>query len=67
MKTLPPQFSLFDNFESASRAVLAYLHEQFGFQLWMMTRTVGDDWIVLHTEDHGYEVKEGTVLRKERI
>ncbi len=53
----------FDNFESASRAMLAYLHERLGFKLWMTTRTEGDDWIVLHTEDHGYGVDEGTVFR----
>ncbi len=43
--------------------MLAYLHERFGFKLWMMTRTEGEDWIVLHTEDHGYGVQEGTVFR----
>ena len=29
----------------------------------MVTRTEGDDWIVLQTEDHGYGVKEGAVFR----
>jgi diguanylate cyclase len=53
----------FDNFEAASRAVLAFLHQRLGFNLWMMTRTSGDDWIVLQVEDHGYNVSEGTVLR----
>ena len=37
----------FEDFESASRAVLAYLHDHIGMGLWMMTRTEGDDWIVL--------------------
>ncbi|WEJ62657.1 sensor domain-containing diguanylate cyclase [Thiomicrorhabdus lithotrophica] len=55
---LPP----FKDFESASRAVLTYLHEQLGFGLWMMTRTEGRDWIVLQVEDHYYNVKEGTVF-----
>jgi len=50
----------FKDFESASRAVLSYLHEQLGFGLWMMTRTEGSDWIVLQVEDHYYNVKEGT-------
>ncbi|TAF57656.1 MAG: sensor domain-containing diguanylate cyclase [Oscillatoriales cyanobacterium] len=53
----------FDNFEAASRAVLAFLHQRLGFNLWMMTRTSGEDWIVLQVEDHGYDVSEGTVLR----
>lgn len=60
-----PEFELapFEDFESASRAVLAWLHHHLGFRLWMMTRTDGDDWIVLQTEDHGYDVPEGTVFR----
>lgn len=52
-----------DNFESAGQAVLAYLHQRLGFKLWMLTRTEGDDWIVLHTEDHGYGVQAGQVFR----
>jgi len=53
----------FGDFETAARAVLAYLHQRLGFRLWMMTRTEGADWIVLQAEDHGYNVKDGTVLR----
>lgn len=33
-----------------------------GFDLWMLTRTEGADWIVLQTEDHGYGVDPGTVF-----
>ena len=51
------------DFQSASRNVLAFLRERFGFDLWMVTRTEGDDWIVLQSEDHGYGVKPGTVFR----
>jgi diguanylate cyclase (GGDEF)-like protein len=39
------------------------LHRKLGFGLWMVTRTVGDDWIVLQTEDHHYGVEPGTVFR----
>lgn len=53
----------FKDFESAGKAVLAFLHKRLGFDLWMLTRTVGDDWIVLQTEDHGYGVEPGTVFR----
>ena len=53
----------FDDFESAGRAVLAYLHQRFGFKLWMLTRTEGDDWIVLQSEDHGYGITPGKVFR----
>lgn len=53
----------FEDFESASRAVLAWLHRHLGFSLWMMTRTDGEDWIILQVEDHGYDVPEGMVFR----
>ena len=51
------------DFEAAGRAVLSFLHKRFGFSLWMVTRTEGDDWIVLQSEDHGYGVGPGTVFR----
>jgi len=53
----------FNDFESAGRAVLAFLHKRLGFDLWMVTRTEGDNWIVLQSEDHGYGVEPGTVFR----
>ena len=52
----------FDDFEAATRTVLKYLHKRYGFSLWMMTRTEGEDWIVLQAEDNGYDVEEGTVF-----
>ena len=54
---------IFQNFQSASRSTLAFLHQRLGFSLWMVTRTEGDDWIVLHAEDHGYGVKPGAVFQ----
>lgn len=51
------------DFDSAAKEVLHFLHERLGFALCMVTRTEGDDWIVLGAEDHGYGVKEGTVFR----
>lgn len=51
------------DFESASKAALAFLRQRLGFGLWMVTRTQGDDWIVLQSEDHGYGVKPGTVFK----
>ena len=53
----------FDNFESASREALSYLRNIIPFDLWMMTRVDGDSWIVLQTEDHGYDIAEGTVIQ----
>lgn len=54
---------VFDNFETAGQAVLGFLHERLGFNLWMITRTEGEDWIVLQSEDHGYGIKPGQVFR----
>lgn len=51
------------DFESAARAVLAFLHRRLGFGLWMVTRTEGDDWIVLQRQAQGYDVAPGTVFR----
>ena len=51
------------DFASAGREVLAFLYQRFGFGLWMVTRKEGDDWIVLQSEDHGYNVTRGTVFR----
>jgi hypothetical protein len=50
------------NFEQASRAVLEHLYQRFGFALWMVTRTDGDDWNILFTEDHGYDIAEGSTF-----
>ena len=43
----------FNNFEEAGQAILKFLSQRFGFKLWMITRTEGDDWIVLLSEDNG--------------
>ena len=51
------------NFQDASHATLAFLHKRLGFALWMVTRTEGEDWIVLHAEDHGYGVAAGNVFK----
>lgn len=53
----------FNDFDSAGKAVLQFLHRRLGFKLWMVTRTHKDDWIVLQSEDHGYEVSPGTVFK----
>lgn len=53
----------FKNFKEAGQAILKFLSQRFGFKLWMITRTEGDDWIVLLSEDNGYNVKPGQVFR----
>jgi GAF domain-containing protein len=50
-------------FSQAGREVLHYLKQHLGFDLWMITRVNGDDWIVLQAEDQGYQVVEGDVLK----
>jgi diguanylate cyclase len=56
-----PDLRLLD-FESASRAVLDFLYKRLGFGLWMVTRNVGNEWIILQTENHGYNIKRGDVF-----
>lgn len=50
------------DFEDTAREVLSFLRRRLGFDLWMVTRADGDDWTVLHCEDHGYEIQPGKVL-----
>ena len=57
------ELTTFVDFEAASRATLSFLHQRFGFDLWMMTRVEGSDCLVLQAENHGYNVEEGTVFR----
>ena len=54
--------SPFSDFESAARSVLSFLRQRLDFDLWMVTRTEGNDWIMLQVEDHGYGVEEGAVF-----
>lgn len=53
----------FLNFDAAAREVLSFLHQKIGFDLWLVTRVEGENWIVLKADDHGYGIKEGTVCR----
>jgi diguanylate cyclase (GGDEF)-like protein len=51
------------DFAGASREVLSFLHRRIGMELWMVTRTDDEDWVVLTAEDHGYGVRQGDVFR----
>jgi len=53
----------FPDFDTAAHATLEFLHQRFGLQLWMVTRTEDEDWIVLQANDQGYGVKQGDVFR----
>ena len=50
-------------FRPAAKELLEYLHRRLGFQLWMVTRTSGEDWVALVVEDQGYGVKSGDVFK----
>jgi diguanylate cyclase (GGDEF)-like protein len=54
--------SMINDFATASRATMQFLRQRLGFKLWMVTRTDGDDWIVLFADDHGYGVQPGKVF-----
>lgn len=56
------EFRGFPDFATASQEVLKLLSDRIGFDLWMVTRVKGDDWIVLQAEDRGYGVKPGQVF-----
>jgi len=51
------------DFKETSNEVLRFLHKRYGFDLWLVTRTEGEDWIVLQSEDNGYGVASGSVFR----
>ena len=52
----------FQSFEAAAQTSLKFLQTRMGLKLWMVTRTEGDDWIVLHVADQGYGIKKGAVF-----
>ncbi|MEK5768252.1 sensor domain-containing diguanylate cyclase [Acinetobacter schindleri] len=53
----------FEGFEEAGKAVLQFLYQRFGFDLCMITRVEGKNWIVLQSEDHQYGIQSGQVLQ----
>jgi len=50
------------SFSAAASSVLGYLSSAYGLGLWMVTRTAGEDWIVLSSAGDG-PVAAGDVLR----
>src|SRR5262245_6453658 len=53
----------FPDFGAAASGVLGFLQARLGFDLCMVTRVDGDDWIVIELADRGYDVKQGAVHR----
>jgi diguanylate cyclase len=59
----PAASSAAPRFAAAAHHVLTYLHDRFGFALWMLSRFEGDHYIVLDAVDGSYGVAAGTVFR----
>ena len=59
---LPAELPAFASFHDAAQGVIAFLREYVGFDLWMVTRTEGDDWIILEATPNQYGVEAGQVL-----
>src|SRR5215213_9397582 len=54
----------FSDFREAAQAAMEYLHKRIGFDLWLVTRVEGEQWIILQVDDHGgYGVRPGAVLQ----
>lgn len=53
----------FSDFNEAATAVLEHLHSRYPLTLWMVTRTEGENWIVLGACGRGYGVGAGDVFR----
>ena len=51
------------DFANASREVLSFLRGRMGMDLWMVTRTDDEDWVVLGSDDHGCGIADGDVFR----
>ena len=50
-------------FETAAGTALEFLQERMGLDLWMVTRTDGDRWVVLSAAQNGYGVRQGDLFR----
>lgn len=60
---IPPRFQPFQSFDEAADEALRFLKDTYGFGAWMITRTVGEEWIMLRVRDDTYGVKNGEILR----
>lgn len=60
MEILPKPYL---DIRTAFAAYLELLGEAIPFDLWMITRTSGNDWIVLQSRDRAYDVSAGKVFK----
>ena len=51
------------DFEEAARRTLEFLQAHVPMGAWMVTRVVGEDWVVLDAVGQGYDVAPNSVLR----
>lgn len=58
-----PTLHPFRSFDEAAEATLAFLKDHYGFGAWMITRTVGEEWVMLRVRDDHYDLTDGTVLQ----
>jgi GAF domain-containing protein len=61
--TTPAPSSPRQRFDAARHDVLTYLHDRFGFALWVVSRVEGNHWIALDCVGTGYGVEPGDVFR----
>lgn len=54
-------------FETGTRAVLKFLQHRLGFDLWMVTRAEGTNWIVLQAECQGQADGKGYGLEPDAV
>ncbi len=59
----PVELARFAGFDEAANGVLDYLQAKLGFGLWMVTRTSGDDWVILDARADKYDVSPRDVFR----
>jgi diguanylate cyclase (GGDEF)-like protein len=58
------ELGAFTDFREAAQAAMEFLHRRIGFDLWLVTRIEGEQWIILQADDHGgYGVQPGHVFR----
>ena len=53
----------FGDFDAAATTVLNFLQRRIGYDLWLLARRVGDDWVVLRTRDISYHIEDPAALR----
>ncbi len=56
------RFAPYSSFKTAAEGILQTLYQRLPFDLWMVTETRGNDWIVQVADDRGYNVRAGDVF-----